>query len=109
MFWLISPSDEEKRVRAAQKGDALAIEIFNYTGRILGEALANFVAFSSPEKIILFGGLAGAGDFLLKPIQAAMDENMLFVYKGKTQLCRSQLSEADSALLGASALGWEVK
>ncbi len=94
---------------AAQKGDTLAIEIFNFTGRVLGEALANFVAFSSPEKIILFGGLSGAGDFLLKPIRAAMDENMLFVYKGKTELCLSELKEADSALLGASALGWEVK
>ena len=94
---------------AAEKGDALSIEIFEYTGNILGKALCDFVAFSSPEAIILFGGLTKAGDLIFKPVQRAMDENMLTVFKGKTKLLVSQLKESDAAVLGASALGWEVK
>ena len=94
---------------AAIKGDKLALEIFEYTGTILGRALADFIAFSSPEAIILFGGLAKSGDLIMKPIQKAMDENVLKIYAGKTKLLLSQLKDADAAVLGASALGWEVK
>lgn len=94
---------------AAIKGDKLAQDIFEYTGKILGIALADFIAFSSPEAIILFGGLAKAGDLIMKPIQKAMDENVLKIYAGKTKLLLSQLKDADAAVLGASALGWEVK
>lgn len=94
---------------AAVKGDKLALEIFEYTGKILGTALANFVAFSSPEAIILFGGLAKSGDYIMKPIQKALEDNVLNIYKGKTKLLLSQLKDADAAVLGASALGWEVK
>ena len=94
---------------AAVKGDKLAQEIFEYTGKILGEALANFVAVSSPEAIILFGGLAKSGDYITKPIQKALEDNVLNIYKGKTKLLLSQLKDADAAVLGASALGWEVR
>ena len=94
---------------AAVKGDKLALDIFEFTGTILGEALANFVAFSSPEAIILFGGLAKSGDYIMKPIKKAMDGNVLSIFKGKAKLLLSQLKDADAAVLGASALGWEVK
>ena len=94
---------------AAVKGDKLALDIFQYTGDILGRALANFIAFSSPEAIILFGGLAKSGDYIMKPIQKAMEDNVLNIYKGKTKLLLSQLKDADAAVLGASALGWEAK
>jgi glucokinase len=94
---------------AAMKGDNLAIEIFEFTGNILGESLANFVAFSSPEAIILFGGLTKAGDLLLNPIRRSMEDNVLKVFQGKTKILVSQLKESDAAVLGASALGWEVK
>ncbi len=94
---------------AAIKGDKLALEIFEYTGTILGRALADFVAFSSPEAIVLFGGLAKSGDLIMKPIQKALEENVLKIYAGKTKLLLSQLKDADAAVLGASALGWEVK
>ena len=94
---------------AAVKGDKLAQDIFEFTGRVLGQALADFIAFSSPEAIILFGGLAKSGDYLLKPIQKAIDENVLKIYAGKTKLLLSQLKDADAAVLGASALGWEAK
>ncbi len=94
---------------AAIKGDKIALEIFEATGTILGEAIADFVAFSSPEAIILFGGLTKAGDLIMNPIKAAMDKNMLKVFEGKTQLLFSQLKESDAAVLGASALGWEAK
>ena len=67
---------------AAAKGDALAIEIFEKTGTILGEAFADFVAFSSPEAIILFGGLAKAGDLLMAPIKRSMDKNMRLINYG---------------------------
>ena len=94
---------------AAVKGDKLAQDIFNFTGEILGEALADAIAFSSPEAIILFGGLAKSGDYIFKPIQEAIDKNVLNIYKGKTKLLMSELKDADAAVLGASALGWELK
>ena len=92
---------------AAKKGDKLAIEIFNFTGRILGEAFCDFIAFSSPKAFILFGGLANSGDFLLAPIKKAIDENVCFVYKGKTEVYISELNDAKAPILGASALAWE--
>jgi len=92
---------------AAKKGDKLAIEIFNFTGRILGEAFSDFIAFSSPKAFILFGGLANSGNFLLEPLKKAMEENVLFVYKGKTEVVISKLNDAEAAILGASALAWE--
>ena len=94
---------------AAVQGDKLAQEIFEYTGKIMGEAFANFIAFSSPEAIILFGGLSRSGDLLMKPIKEAMDRNTLNIYKGKTKLLLSELKESDAAVLGASALGWEAR
>lgn len=93
---------------AAVQGDKMAQDIFEYTGRILGEALANAIAFSSPEAIVLFGGLARSGDYILNPIKRAIEENVLKIYKGKTEILLSQLKDADAAVLGASALGWEV-
>ena len=94
---------------AAVKGDKLALDIFEFTGQVLGEALADFIAFSSPEAIVLFGGLAKSGEYIFKPIQKAIDENILTIYKGKTKLLMSELKDADAAVLGASALGWEIK
>ena len=94
---------------AAVKGDKIAQDIFEFTGTILGEALADFIAFSSPEAIVLFGGLAKAGDYIFKPIQKAIDDNVLNIYKGKTKLLASELKDSDAAVLGASALGWELR
>ena len=94
---------------AAIAGDKLAREIFQYTGEIMGRAFANFVAFSSPEAIVLFGGLSRSGDLLMKPIKESMDRNMLNMFKGKTKLLLSELKESDAAVLGASALGWEAR
>lgn len=92
---------------AAEKGDPLAIDIFNFTGRILGESISDFIAFSSPQAIILFGGLAHAGKYLLEPLNEAIDKNILHLYKGKTKIIVSQLNDAEAAILGASALAWE--
>ncbi len=92
---------------AAVSGDKLAQEIFEYTGEILGEACADFIAFSSPKMIVLFGGLAKSGELIMRPIREAMERNLLNIYKGKVKLVLSELKEADAAVLGASALGWE--
>ena len=92
---------------AAKKGDELAIDVFNFTGRILGEAFCDFIAFSSPKAFILFGGLANSGDFLLKPLKKAIEENVCIVYKGKTEVYISELNDAKAPILGASALAWE--
>lgn len=94
---------------AAVKGDKLANEIFEFTGTILGESLADAIAFSSPEAIVLFGGLAKSGDYIMKPLMKALEENVLNIYKGKTKILLSELKDADAAVLGASALGWELK
>ena len=94
---------------AAMLGDKLAKEIFDYTGEIMGRAFCNFVCFSSPEAIVLFGGLARSGELLMKPIRKAMERNMLNIFKGKTKLLLSELKEGDAAVLGASVLGWEAR
>ena len=92
---------------AALAGDKLALEAFRYTGVKLGKALANFVAFSSPSLIILFGGLAQAGDLILKPTKAAMEENLLRIYRGKVPIILSGLKGNEAAILGAGALAWK--
>ena len=94
---------------AAMNGDDLAREIFDYTGRIMGEAFADFVAFSAPEAIVLFGGLAHAGELLRVPIVEAMEANLLTCWKGKVKVLFSELKAADAAVLGASALAWSAK
>lgn len=94
---------------AAMQGDKLAKEIFDYTGKILGESMADMMLFSSPKAFILFGGLSKSGDLLLKPLKEALDKNLMFAFKGKPQVLLSELKEADAAVLGASALGWEAK
>ena len=104
------PEDEinSKTVHeCALKGDPIAIEVFRYTGHKLGEALANFVMFSSPEAILLFGGVIKAGDFILKPAKLHMERNLLPIFRNKVKLVFSELDEADAAILGASALVWE--
>lgn len=93
---------------AAAGGDEVAIDIFNFTGRMLGAALADFVAFSAPEAIILFGGLTKAGDLLKRPVEESMNENMLTLWKNKVKVEFSELKESDAAILGASALAWEL-
>ena len=92
---------------AAINGDRLACEIFEYTGTILGTAFAEFITFSAPEAIILFGGLSKSGNLLLDPIKKAMEENVLFLWKNKVKVLLSGLKDADAAVLGASALGWD--
>ena len=93
---------------AAKNGDKLALKIFDYTGTLLGQAFADFIQFSSPEAIVLFGGLARAKEFLTDPIQKAMNANVLPLWKNKVRLVYSQLKESDAAILGASALAWEL-
>ncbi len=86
-----------------------AKDIFEYTGDILGAALADFTVFSAPEAFILFGGLAKSGDLLMKPLRNSLEKNLLSIWKGKVKVLVSELKEADAAVLGASALGWEAK
>ena len=94
---------------AAVAGDALAREVFDFTGNMLGEAFADFIAFSSPKAIILFGGLTKAGELIMRPIRESLERNIMNNFRGKTELLFSQLKEGDAAVLGASALGWEAQ
>ncbi|WP_114781219.1 ROK family protein [Botryobacter ruber] len=93
----------------AMQGDEVAQEVYRFTGQILGEALANFVMFTSPEAIILFGGVTKAGDLLMNPVREHMEKNLLAVFRNKVKLTFSELKEADAAILGASALVWAMK
>ena len=93
---------------AAKEGDKLALKIFEFTGKMLGRSFADFIAFSAPEAIVLFGGLARAKEFLLEPMETAMNENVVSIWKNKVKIVFSQLKESDAAILGASALGWEL-
>ena len=93
---------------AAKEGDAVALKLFDFTGRMLGEKLADFIEFSAPEAIVLFGGLARSKEFLTEPITKAMNENLLPLWRDKVKLIYSQLKESDAAILGASSLAWEL-
>lgn len=93
----------------AIQGDELASEVYQFTGGLLGKALANFVMFSSPEAIILFGGLCKAGDLIMVPAKEQMEAHLLPIYQNKVKLLFSELRESDAAILGASALVWELK
>ena len=93
---------------AANKGDALALDVYEFTGNMLGEACADFAAFSSPEAFIFFGGLTKAGDLLMDPIKKSYDSNVLSIFKGKAKFLISGLEGSSAAVLGASAVGWEI-
>ncbi|WP_205410054.1 ROK family protein [Flavihumibacter solisilvae] len=93
----------------AMQGDEISQEVYKFTGQILGESLANFVMFSSPEAIILFGGLIKAGKLIFEPTIEHMEKNLLPIFKNKVKVIKSDLHEADAAILGASALVWEMK
>ncbi|MCF0167266.1 MAG: ROK family protein [Bacteroidales bacterium] len=91
---------------AAVQGDRLALDIFSFTGKILGQSFADFIAFSAPEAIVVFGGLARAGEFLFKPLRESMNASLLSIWKNKVAVIPSALKESDAAILGASALAW---
>ena len=93
---------------AAEKGDQLALDVYAFTGKMLGEACADFAAFSSPEAFIFFGGLTKAGDLLMKPLKKAYDENVLKIFKDKAKFLISGLDGSSAAVLGASAVGWDL-
>jgi glucokinase len=101
--------DSKKVYDAAMAGDQLAKDIFDFTGKILGLALANFVMFSSPSAIVLFGGLTKAGDLILKPTRESMEANLIQVFHNKVKILVSHLKESDAAILGASALAWDIQ
>ena len=93
---------------AAIRGDEIACEVFEFTGKILGEALSDFVAFSAPEAIILFGGLVKSGDLIMNPVKEHLERNLLRIWQGQVKVRPSILKESDAAILGASALAWEI-
>lgn len=93
---------------AAKEGDKLAIKVFDYTATLLGRTFADFIAFSAPEAIVLFGGLARSKEFLYEPMLKAMNDNVLKIWKDKVKIIFSSLKESDAAILGASALAWEL-
>lgn len=93
---------------AAGKGDALAKRVYDFTGEMLGEACADFAAFSSPEAFVFFGGMAKAGDLIMEPIKKSYDEHVMPVFRGKAQFLVSSLDGSSAAVLGASAIGWEM-
>ena len=79
---------------AAGKGDELAKEIYEFTGRMLGEACADFAAFSSPEAFIFFGGMVKAGDLIMEPIKRSYNEHVLPIFRNKAQFLVSGLDGA---------------
>ena len=107
--WKPEEIDSKIVYECAIKGDKIAQEVYRFTGQILGEALANFIMFSSPEAIVLFGGVIKAGDLILSPTREHMEKNLLPIFQNKVKLVFSELEEADAAILGASALVWEMR
>lgn len=91
---------------AAKQGDAIALEIFQFTGQLLGRAMADFVKFSAPESIILFGGLTKSKEFFHEAMEKSMNASLLKIWQNKVKILYSSLKESDAAILGASALAW---
>ena len=92
---------------AADKGDQLAKDVFEFTGKMLGEACADFAAFISPEAFVFFGGLTKAGELLMKPIRESYDKSVMSLMRGKAKFLISGLDDASAAVLGAAAIAWE--
>lgn len=92
---------------AAEKGDAIAREVFDITGEILGRAMADTVHYLSPEAIFLFGGPTAAGEFIFKPTKDSMERHLLPIFKNKVKILPSELKEGTAAIIGASALVWK--
>ena len=90
-----------------ENGDFIALKAYEYTGKILGKSLANFVTFTQPEAIILTGGLVHSGDWILEPTKIAFNKNLLPFYKNKVKILLSGLEDKDSAILGSAALVWK--
>lgn len=104
------PADEIESLDvflAAQKGDEIAKEVFQFTGTMLGWACADFTAFSSPEAFIFFGGLCKSGDLLMKPLEETYNKVVMPLFRNKAKFIISGLMNKNAAVLGASALGWE--
>ena len=98
----------DRYVTVAEIGDEIAKEIFGFRGEMLGKKLADFVAFSAPEAIILFGGLTKSGHWIMDPIEKALNDNVMPLWKGKVKLLVSTLKDSDAAILGASSLAWDI-
>ncbi len=94
---------------AASKGDQVALDIYKFTGEMLGKACADFAAFSSPEAFIFFGGLTKAGDLIMDPIEEAYNNSVLNIFKGKAKFLVSGLDGSSAAVLGASAVSWDIQ
>ncbi|HWS00643.1 MAG TPA: ROK family protein, partial [Prolixibacteraceae bacterium] len=92
---------------AAEQSDPIALEVFQYSGELLGRSLADTVHYLSPEAIFLFGGAAAAGDYIFKPTKEAMERYLLPVYRNKVQILPSKLKAGSAAIVGASALVWK--
>lgn len=91
---------------AAVKKDRIAMEAFEYTGRILGMKLSDLVAITNPEAIFLFGGISKAGDFIIKPAKKSMEENLMPIFKNKVKILKSELLDKNAAVLGSAAMLW---
>ena len=102
----INELTSESVYECAMQGDNIANNIFEFTGQILGESLANFVMFSSPAAIVLFGCLTKAGNLILNPTKKHMEANLLPIFQDKLKLIFSKLKESDTAFLAASAFVW---
>lgn len=100
--------DSYQIFKAAQNGDPIALEAFRYTGEMLGCALADVVTITSPEAVIIFGGLAKSGDLIFEPTKRYMEENMLYCFKDKVKLLPSAIQDRNVAIIGASALIWNM-
>lgn len=87
-------------------GDALAAKVLHFTEDAMGRAFAEFCAFSDPEAIILFGGVADPRELNATHIKEVMDEHMLYLYRD-TKVLFSTLPGADAAILGAASLPWQ--
>lgn len=99
---LVNPTSYDVN-EAAKSGDEFAREILDYTAKILGSALADFLCFSSPKAYILFGGLAQAGKPFSEKVKSYLELNALKIYQNKVDVRISSIQDKNAAVLGTAA------
>jgi len=96
-------------VECCEKGDKMAIEVFQRVGHILGIFMASYANLIAPEAIIFTGGIAKVGHWLFDKVQEEFDAHVYRNIRGNVKFMRSSIDDKERDVLGASALAWGIK
>ena len=100
----------ESILDAANKNDALAIEVWRYTGVLLGIGIANYASIVNPEAIIITGEIIKmVYPKMWDVVEETFKEHVFGNIRDKVKIVLSAVNDHERNVLGASALAWKVK